>query len=360
MNYDIDATHDATEHDPFIAANDDPFIAANKTVSVQTKAKSRNWFLLRWLIVACILSTIAVRSLYEKSKAPRIKANVTRAKNVSWEIKYGRKKVPEWESWDDVSAGQCTIPRGKKKFNETNFLRSSSEHDQKIAFLFILTDSLHFQKLWSKYFENVDSEHYQVFVHFSAGKGFMNVTFPYTVVPTVESSWCEIVGVLKQLLNFAYKDTRISGAYTISASCVPIRPFKEVQKILQPRVISRFFFSNPKFTKAQTWAYYSRDAMAAARTTVIPTRYGCKEEFWNADVAAKVRAIHRRSTFDCWDYNSLVSQTNEQYENVRHYVVTFKTLGENLLSQLYDSGETLFLRKVIYSQDVENRLLKVV
>ena len=40
----------------------------------------------------------------------------------------------------------------------------------KIAFLFLIYDSINQEDLWSQFFENVDSEKYSIYVHFKRNK----------------------------------------------------------------------------------------------------------------------------------------------------------------------------------------------
>lgn len=125
----------------------------------------------------------------------------------------------------------------------------------KIAFLFLTLDNVNFPELWEKYFRNNENR-ISIYCH---AKYPDKVIVPWLknnlISNLVETGWGYIVNAIYQLLVAALEDKQNIKFITISESCVPIRKFDELYKMLMsdnPRT------SYIKFMKIKNYDYSAR------------------------------------------------------------------------------------------------------
>ena len=88
----------------------------------------------------------------------------------------------------------------------------------------MIYDKLDWFQIWNKFFYNINTNFYKVIIHRSnPSDKINNLSFPYEIIDTVDSSWCFLVGVKKALVNQALKDYNVSGCIFISNNCIPIK-----------------------------------------------------------------------------------------------------------------------------------------
>ena len=86
-------------------------------------------------------------------------------------------------------------------FTGNNFINYSKNNSGKLAFLFMIYDKLDWFQIWNKFFYNINTNFYKVIIHRSnPSDKINNLSFPYEIIDTVDSSWCFLVGVKKLLL----------------------------------------------------------------------------------------------------------------------------------------------------------------
>ena len=256
-------------------------------------------------------------------------------------------KVPKNETWEDIHDGQCSIP------GNTFIFKEKKKPEGKLAFLFMIKDNLDWIDLWNKYFDNVDPNKYKIIIHISDSSSSkkINLNVSHIVINTVESAWCELVGVKKALIKEALLDNNISGCIFISNNCVPIKKFDYVRNLYLSQNNSILRFSSPKFTKASLWCYLNRKFMNSylkCNTNNLPSG-GCQEEMFLGKIidTFNLDVIHGTVTFDCWNkshFNFLKEQDLDKIAPLQ-----FKKLDARILNFL-NKSQVCFLRKVNFNK----------
>jgi hypothetical protein len=253
--------------------------------------------------------------------------------------------VPFNETWSDIHSGQCTFP------NNNFFNLTSPNKSSKLAFLFMISDNIDWINLWNKFFNNININHYEVIIHRSnPDNQFINLSFPYKIINTVNSSWCNLVNVKKALIYEALLDNNIYGCVFISNHCVPIKNFHYIRNLYLSQNNSILRFSNPNFTKASLWCYLNRKFMNAyinSNTNNLPDG-GCQEEMFLGKVIRNfhLNVIHGIVTFDCWNKSYLQFVNNDDLTKLTP--LQFKKLNIKLLNIL-NKSQICFLRKVDFN-----------
>jgi hypothetical protein len=122
----------------------------------------------------------------------------------------------------------------------------------KISFLFLLGDQLSNPIVWKRFFTDADTGTYSIYVHRAHGndnlanKGKVPLSaFNAVEVPTVNSTWCALMGVEAALLNAALRDARNEQFVFISHDAVPLKGFAYIHNQLIERSpgTSKFCFA---------------------------------------------------------------------------------------------------------------------
>jgi hypothetical protein len=107
-----------------------------------------------------------------------------------------------------------------ERFDNTN---------KKIAFCFLIFDSINQEELWHQFFQNVDTSKYTIYIHYKENKP-LKYFEPYKLKNCIETSWANISLVKAQnlLLEEGLKDEENSHFIFLSNSCIPIKPFSHI------------------------------------------------------------------------------------------------------------------------------------
>ena len=100
---------------------------------------------------------------------------------------------------------------------------------KKIAFCFLIYDKINHEELWNIFFENVDKNKYNIYIHYKTDtqlKYFEN----YKLNNCIETKYANITLVKAQnlLLQKAISDNDNKHFIFISNSCIPLKPFEYV------------------------------------------------------------------------------------------------------------------------------------
>lgn len=100
----------------------------------------------------------------------------------------------------------------------------------KIAFCFLLMNTLDTERKWVEFFENADPELYSVYAHIKTPTSKSPKWMKH--VKTVETSWCGygIVNAVIQLYKEALKESDHVYFCLLSNSCVPLYSFDDIYK----------------------------------------------------------------------------------------------------------------------------------
>jgi hypothetical protein len=159
-----------------------------------------------------------------------------------------------------------------KEINETF---SNTLKPRKIAFMFLVYDEVNHEKLWKKFFENVDPQKYNIYVHYKNNKP-SEFFDKYKIKNIIPTAWGHKSLVLAHniLLREALKDTDNMHFILVSNSCVPFKKFDHVYNALDPNysyynmfvknnwepraIIAQQYVPRDKIKKAHQWSILNR------------------------------------------------------------------------------------------------------
>ena len=119
-------------------------------------------------------------------------------------------------------------------YNNTNHREGISDSkNKKIAFCFLIYDSINQEELWHQFFQNVDTSKYTIYIHYKENKP-LTYFEPYKLKNCIETSWGNISLVKAQnlLLEEGLKDLENSHFVFLSNSCVPFKSFDYIYDTL--------------------------------------------------------------------------------------------------------------------------------
>jgi hypothetical protein len=145
----------------------------------------------------------------------------------------------------------------------------------KIAFLFLIRESLYHPELWETYFKSAldSNEDYSIYIHYakSINIGWFN---QFKLSNTVPTKWGHIslVEAMNVLLENALKDKENQMFVFLSESCIPVKPMNHVKNNLDTN-FSYFNFFPSVFPRADpALKYFSRDEIKGASQWCILNR----------------------------------------------------------------------------------------
>ena len=102
-----------------------------------------------------------------------------------------------------------------------------------IYFLFMIYSRINNEEIWADYLKDVPLSNYKVFIHVSSKENFYPPKlFDYSIVPTVQSTYCiKTVPPMNQLLKYAL-NTSISEFdrfIFLSEQTIPVKSFRKFQ-----------------------------------------------------------------------------------------------------------------------------------
>jgi len=105
---------------------------------------------------------------------------------------------------------------------------------KKIAFCFLIYDTINHEDLWFLFFKNVNKDKYNIYIHYKDNKP-LKYFEEYKLNNCIETSYGDISLVLAQnlLLEEAIKDNNNEHFIFISNSCVPLKSFNYIYNNLK-------------------------------------------------------------------------------------------------------------------------------
>jgi hypothetical protein len=281
-------------------------------------------------------------------------------------ISFKKKEYFVNPDWSDMSDYQCGFQPPLK--NITSNIRSG-----KLAIFFELKNKMDFSKVWNQYFQNVNPNHYSIFVHFSDGKIQVPLNYKHKVVETsTRGKWGDVFPVHEILIEEALKDSNIFGSVYISNNCIPLKDFYTLYDNVR-NSSSILNFSNKQGNKNAHWMFLRRDALKV----LFDNRHKVQEIIKNANVPG-VKAseeiypsiiLHEKNiplkhgiiTFDCWNPEKVGGGINS-YEKISP--CHFKNINPEVFNRLQKSG-SFFARKFekgtkVGEKIIENVILKYI
>jgi hypothetical protein len=146
---------------------------------------------------------------------------------------------------------------------------------KKIAFCFLIYDSINHEELWNMYFQNVDTNKYNIYIHYKFNTPLMYFE-KYKLDNCIETKYADITIVKAQnlLLQTALMDSDNKHFIFISNSCIPLKSFNYVYDSLSeehsyfnitpqsqcfPRCNNTLSFINKEYIqKASQWCILNR------------------------------------------------------------------------------------------------------
>ncbi len=135
-----------------------------------------------------------------------------------------------------------------------------------IAFCFLLTYSFPMEKIWDKFFENIENDHEYVIVIHAKPNLVLYSSFlknKACVIDPIETKWGDISLVKAQnlMLEFATKKQNADFCCILSGNCIPLQNFETIRNDLENFPTSRFLVEDtfhPTFKKKQSqWCVLS-------------------------------------------------------------------------------------------------------
>lgn len=113
----------------------------------------------------------------------------------------------------------------------------------KIAFCFLTYDNIIRYDIWNKFFENIDTNKYTVFMHPKNNINLSYYTFPINIINnpviTLKKEDISIVKATIQLLKETYlSDNNISHFIFLTQSCIPLYHFNNIYKLISSLKLS--------------------------------------------------------------------------------------------------------------------------
>ena len=149
-----------------------------------------------------------------------------------------------------------------------------NKKNKKIAFMFLIYDEINHENLWKLFFNNIDSNKYNIYIHYKDYKksDFFDKYKLKTIIPTAYGN-ISLVKAHNILLREALKDKNNTNFILLSNSCIPLKNFNYIYNKLNPNysyyniainlMISRNmqafnYIKNYEFKKASQWSILNR------------------------------------------------------------------------------------------------------
>lgn len=149
----------------------------------------------------------------------------------------------------EVDATHAALARSNAPVHH-NFLKTRSKKMvPKIAFLFLLRDTVEQPAVWDSFFRDADPLHFSVYVHRSKPSSSLGSfqSLPSTVeVPYTASDWCALMGVQVAALKEALRDADNQQFVFVAHNAVPLKSFEYIYRdlIVHSAQKSKFCFAS--------------------------------------------------------------------------------------------------------------------
>lgn len=207
----------------------------------------------------------------------------------------------------------------------------------KLAFCFMIYDDINLKSLWEKFFQNIDPNKYNIYIHYKEDIDLGLFFNKYKLKRCVPTKWGDISLVRAQNLLYkeALKDTLNYKFINLSQSCIPIKSFdfiyKELikddnsyinmcpQKACFPRCNSLIeFIPREDVYKSHQWMILNREhtSLCVWNEGFISCfeNISCPDEHFNVTLIKKrgdvSKLMKRATTFTNWDDEDSASPKN--------------------------------------------------
>lgn len=104
---------------------------------------------------------------------------------------------------------------------------------KKLAFCFLIYDTIAHEDLWSLFFNNIDSDKYTIYIHHKSNKP-LKYFEKYKLSNCIETKWEDetITLAYNYLFREAYKDADNYKFIILSGNCIPFKSFNFIYKAL--------------------------------------------------------------------------------------------------------------------------------
>lgn len=112
----------------------------------------------------------------------------------------------------------------------------------KIAFLFLIYDEIVHEDLWAKFFEGIDPELYNIYIHYKTDKPLKHFE-QHKLKNCIETKFADISLIYANnlMLREALKDKQNKKFINLSQSCIPLKKFDHVYEFLTCDDHAHFF-----------------------------------------------------------------------------------------------------------------------
>ena len=203
------------------------------------------------------------------------------------------------------------------KYNNEKF---NNIYSKKIAFLFLIKDKINKEELWYKFFNNIDTNKYSIYIHY---KNDIKLKYfdKYKLKNIIPTKWGDIslVHAQKLLLKEAFKDESNYKFIFISDSCMPIKNFDYVYNFLTKNNDSYFNYkiekikNNKKLYKTYQWCILNRNHTEIINNDTTEIDFYIKNNIFAPDEIYFLTTIYKYSTD-----NIIINKTSD---NLTTYTV---------------------------------------
>jgi hypothetical protein len=104
---------------------------------------------------------------------------------------------------------------------------------KKIAFCFLIYDTINHEEIWYRFFKNIDTNKYSIYIHYKTDKPLIYFN-KYKLNNCIDTEWGKISLVEAQnlLLKEGLKDPHNTNFIFISNSCIPLKSFNKIYSFL--------------------------------------------------------------------------------------------------------------------------------
>ena len=186
------------------------------------------------------------------------------------------------------------------KYNNEKF---NNIYSKKIAFLFLIKDKINKEELWYKFFNNIDTNKYSIYIHY---KNDIKLKYfdKYKLKNIIPTKWGDIslVHAQKLLLKEAFKDESNYKFIFISDSCMPIKNFDYVYNFLTKNNDSYFNYkiekikNNKKLYKTYQWCILNRNHTEIINNDTTEIDFYIKNNIFAPDEIYFLTTIYNYST----------------------------------------------------------------
>mmetsp|Transcript_30429 Transcript_30429/g.90843 ORF Transcript_30429/g.90843 Transcript_30429/m.90843 type:complete len:375 (-) Transcript_30429:402-1526(-) len=248
--------------------------------------------------------------------------------------------------------------------------QSKQPNHEKLAFLFLLKDTMNFSDVWKEYFHSLPPDSFKVVLHFARNNGITppsSIPFEHTIAEHRPSRWCKLLQPIHSLLETGFNDPDVFGAVFLSDTTIPIKTALYAYKNLKHARASVFnFVPGSNRRKSSMWGFLQRDGMEKVveesrmlnwtrSTFPFPPEFrnfkGCPDEYYVSTIIGPESVEDGITTAECWGSGAgnvkspKVDGFCDTTVNADH-PTGYKTLEGSVLVNLWNETGALFLRKV--------------